>query len=67
MLKYGLPPRFVAVVLAVDDRRETEIRQKLAAVFPDLKSFGDDHHDSGALQHEFGYVSLKVTNVMKSA
>jgi len=66
MLKYGLPPRFVAVVLAVDDRRENEIRQKLSSTFPDLKCFGDDHHDSGALQHEYGYVSLKVTNVMKS-
>lgn len=66
MLKYGLPPRFVAVALAVDDRKEAEIRQKISAVFPELKGYGDDHQDTGALQHEFAYVSLKVSNVMKS-
>lgn len=67
MLKYGLPPRFVGVALAVDDRKEAEIRQKIASSFPQLKSqFVDDHHDTGSLQHEFPYVSLKVTNVLKA-
>jgi V-type H+-transporting ATPase subunit C len=66
MLKYGLPPRFVGVALAVDDRKEAEIRQKIAAAFPNLKNqFSDEHHDTGALQHEFPYVSLKVANVLK--
>lgn len=67
MLKYGLPPRFVAVALAVDDRVEAEIRKKLQTVYPQLKApqHSDDHHDLGALQHEYPYVSLKVTNVLK--
>lgn len=66
MLKYGLPPRFVAVALAVDERKEAEIRQKIQSIFPELKSLGgEEHQDGGALQHEFPYVSLKITNLLK--
>ena len=70
MLKYGLPPRFVAVLLAVDSKKEEEIRKKLSHLYPDLASIGneDGHtHDAGSLQHEYGYVSLKITNVQKTA
>lgn len=67
LLKYGLPPRFLAVTLAVDERKEKEIRKAIANLYPDLKTpLSEELHDSGALQHEFAYVSLKVTNLQKS-
>jgi V-type H+-transporting ATPase subunit C len=66
MLKYGLPPRFVATLLAVDQKKEDEIRKKLNQLYPELAELKEDgHHDTGALQHEYGYVSLKITNVQK--
>lgn len=66
MLKYGLPPKFIPVLLAVDSSKESAIRKRIAAMFPELRNpLGDEHHETGALQYEFPYVSLKVSNVTK--
>ena len=67
MLKYGLPPRFVGVIIVVDEKKEHDIRKRLSQVFPDLKTpLADEHvHDTGALQHEYPYVSIRVTNVVR--
>lgn len=66
MLKYGLPPKFVPVLLSVDSGKEAQIRKRIAAIFPDLRNpLGDDHNETGALQYEYPYVSLKVSNITK--
>ncbi|CAC9480237.1 vacuolar_ATP_synthase_subunit_c_-_putative [Leishmania infantum] len=67
LLKFGLPPRFIAVVLQVPADKEAEIRKRIAQVYPDLTTplANDVTVDTGALQQEYPYVSLKVTNVQK--
>lgn len=67
LLKYGLPPRFISVVLQVPPPKEHEIRKRITQIFPDLSTpFETEANlESGALQQEFPYVSLKVTNVQK--
>lgn len=67
LLKFGLPPRFIAVVLQVPADKETEIRKRIAQVYPDLTTplANDIIVETGALQQEFPYVSLKVANVQK--
>ncbi|AIN97239.1 vacuolar ATP synthase subunit c, putative [Leishmania panamensis] len=67
LLKFGLPPRFIAVVLQVPVDKEAEIRKRIAQVYPDLTTplANDVIVDTGALQQEYPYVSLKVTNMQK--
>eukprot|EP00388_Colpodella_angusta_P037632 GDKK01042116.1.p1 GENE.GDKK01042116.1~~GDKK01042116.1.p1 ORF type:complete len:277 (+),score=27.23 GDKK01042116.1:249-1079(+) len=66
MLKYGLPPKFIPILLSVDSGKEAAIRKRFAVLYPELRTpLGDDHLESGALQYEFPYVSLKVQNVTK--
>lgn len=67
LLKFGLPPRFIAVVLQVPADKEAEIRKRIAQIYPDLTTplANDVAIDSGALQQEYPYVSLKVANVQK--
>ncbi|ORC92645.1 vacuolar ATP synthase subunit c [Trypanosoma theileri] len=67
LLKYGLPPRCISVVLQVDAKKEGEIRKKIAQLYPNLITplANEPSTDVGALQYEFPYVSLKVTNVQK--
>ncbi|KAG5481025.1 hypothetical protein LSCM1_06701 [Leishmania martiniquensis] len=67
LLKFGLPPRFIAVVLQVPADKEVEIRKRIAQVYPDLTTplANDGFIDTGALQQEYPYVSLKVTNVQR--
>lgn len=67
LLKFGLPPQFISVVLQVPQSKEAEIRQRIAQLYPDLSTplGGDSTADNGALQHEYAYVSLKVSNVQK--
>ncbi|KAG5503632.1 hypothetical protein JIQ42_05854 [Leishmania sp. Namibia] len=67
LLKFGLPPRFIAVVLQVPADKEAEIRKRIAQVYPDLTTplANDAFIDTGALQQEYPYVSLKVTNVQR--
>ncbi|KPI85863.1 putative vacuolar ATP synthase subunit c [Leptomonas seymouri] len=67
LLKFGLPPRFIAIVLQVPADKEAEIRKRIAQIYPDLTTplANDTIIDSGALQQEYPYVSLKVANVQK--
>eukprot|EP00658_Telonema_sp_P-2_P055828 TRINITY_DN4437_c0_g1_i5.p1 TRINITY_DN4437_c0_g1~~TRINITY_DN4437_c0_g1_i5.p1 ORF type:complete len:216 (+),score=66.71 TRINITY_DN4437_c0_g1_i5:423-1070(+) len=66
MLKYGLPPKFIPVLLAVDESREKQIRKRLSQIYTDLNSpMEADAMDTGALQYEYPYVSLKVANLSK--
>lgn len=67
LLKFGLPPRFIAVVLQVPADKEAEIRKRIAQIYPDLTTplANDTVVESGALQQEYPYVSLKVANVQK--
>lgn len=67
LLKYGLPPRFVSIVLQVPASKEAEIRKRILQVYPDLSTplINDGLFETGALQQEYPYVSLKVTNVQK--
>lgn len=67
LLKFGLPPRFIAVVLQVPADKEVEIRKRIAQIYPDLTTplANDITGDTGALQQEYPYVSLKVANVQK--
>lgn len=67
LLKFGLPPRFIAVVLQVPADKEAEIRKRIAQIYPDLTTplANDTIIESGALQQEYPYVSLKVANVQK--
>jgi len=65
LLRYGLPPRFVTGLFAVDAKKEQEIRARLAQVFPDTRPHRDDtHHETNALQ-DYAYVSVKIANVLK--
>jgi V-type H+-transporting ATPase subunit C len=67
LLKFGLPPRFIAVVLQVPADKEAEIRKRIAQIYPDLTTplANDAIVETGALQQEYPYVSLKVANVQK--
>ncbi|KAG5481664.1 hypothetical protein CUR178_07017 [Leishmania enriettii] len=67
LLKFGLPPRFIAVVLQVPADKEAAIRKRIAQVYPDLTTplANDAFVDTGALQQEYPYVSLKVANVQR--
>ncbi|KEG15105.1 vacuolar ATP synthase subunit c [Trypanosoma grayi] len=68
LLKYGLPPRCIPVVLQVDSKKEMEIRKKISQLYPNLISplANEPTTDTGALQYEYPYVSLKVTNIQKA-
>lgn len=65
LLRYGLPPRFISVVLQVPPSKELEIRKRISQIYPELTSplEGEITVDIGALQQEYPYVSLKVSNV----
>ena len=68
MLKYGLPPKFVPVLLAVDSKKEQAIRSKINQLYSDLKtplSYDENSLDTGALQLEHAYVSIKIANIIK--
>ncbi|EAO00040.1 vacuolar ATP synthase subunit c, putative [Trypanosoma cruzi] len=67
LLKYGLPPRCISVVLQVDGKKEAEIRKKILQIYPNLISplTNEPPTDTGMLQYEYPYVSLKVTNFQK--
>lgn len=70
MLRYGLPPKFVPVLIAADAKKEDMVRDKLNALYADysnkFQKAEDGHVDAGALQHEFPYVSLRVSNILKA-
>jgi V-type H+-transporting ATPase subunit C len=69
MLRYGLPPKFVPVLIAADPKKEDELREKLGQLYADYASKfqqgNDGMADTGALQHEYPYVSLKVANILR--
>lgn len=66
MLKYGLPPKFIPILLSVDSGKEAAIRKRFTTLYPELRTpLGDDHLETGALQYEYPYVSIKVQNVTK--
>lgn len=70
MLRFGLPPKFVPVIVAADAGKEEELRGKLAVLYQDYANKfqkGDDGIvDVGALMHEYPFVCLKVANVLKA-
>lgn len=68
LLRYGLPPRMVATVVSLPASKEAELRTRIGQIYPDLAvSFDKDHiNESNALQQEYAYVSLKVTNIQAS-
>lgn len=71
MLRFGLPPKFVPVIIAADAKKEDEVRAKLTTLYADYANKfqkGEEGGvvDAGALQHEFPFVSLKVTNILKA-
>lgn len=68
LLKYGPPPRFIAFVVQLPPNKEAELRQKIMDFYGSALEFFPVEKsaiDSGALQQEYPYVSLKVTNVQK--
>eukprot|EP00993_Chasmostoma_nieuportense_P001380 NODE_2267_length_1228_cov_160.444142_g2155_i0.p1 GENE.NODE_2267_length_1228_cov_160.444142_g2155_i0~~NODE_2267_length_1228_cov_160.444142_g2155_i0.p1 ORF type:complete len:393 (+),score=129.41 NODE_2267_length_1228_cov_160.444142_g2155_i0:113-1180(+) len=64
ILRYGLPPNFVAMLFQVDGRKEKDVRKQLANNYSDLnaKAFsGEEEADSlNALEQNYPYVSLRV-------
>jgi len=71
LLRYGLPPRFVPVLIAASSHQEETIREKLAALYSDYANkfqHADDTmvHDTGALHHEYPFVCLKVANILQA-
>lgn len=69
LLRYGLPPKFVAAIMIVDEKREQEIRARIKQLYPELSTpLGEEGAaEIGALQYEFPYVSLKVGNILRSS
>nr|CCC94384.1 unnamed protein product [Trypanosoma congolense IL3000] len=67
LLKFGLPPRCISMVLQVDNNKELEIRKKINQLYPDLSTPFSNvaSTEDGALQYEYPYVSLKMTNIQK--
>ncbi|EPY26902.1 V-type H+-transporting ATPase subunit C [Strigomonas culicis] len=65
LLKYGLPPRFISVVVQLPASKEAEVRKRISEIYPDLSTplAHDTFYDNGALQQEYPYISLKVANV----
>ncbi|EPY28648.1 V-type H+-transporting ATPase subunit C [Angomonas deanei] len=65
LLKFGLPPKFISVVLQLPANKEAETRKIISGIYPDLSNpLGNEPFlDNGALQQEYPYVSLTVTNV----
>lgn len=63
-LKYGLPPNFVALCFHVNPRQEKTVRADLmrayASLSPGKFSEEEKEENSGALEHQFPYVSLRV-------
>lgn len=68
LLKYGPPPRFIAFVAQLPQGKENEIRKKISEIYSSaFSSFVRDTTsiDTGALQQEYPYVSLKILNVQR--
>lgn len=68
LLKYGPPPRFISFVVQLSPNKEAEIRKKISELYSAaFASFVQDTSsiDTGALQQEYPYVSLKILNVQK--
>lgn len=68
LLKYGPPPRFISFVVQLPASKEAEVRKRISELY--ASSFASFVHDStsvdsGALQQEYPYVSLKILNVQK--
>jgi V-type H+-transporting ATPase subunit C len=64
ILKYGLPPNFVAMLFHVDAKREKDVRKQLGTMYANLrpkKYGGEDETDTvNALELQYPYISLKV-------
>eukprot|EP00758_Cryptobia_borreli_P015868 Tbor_TRINITY_DN6061_c5_g3::TRINITY_DN6061_c5_g3_i1::g.11503::m.11503/K02148/ATPeV1C, ATP6C; V-type H+-transporting ATPase subunit C len=67
VLKYGLPPKFLPVLLACDSRKEAIIRKSFAQGIDLYNPLVDDPSviETGALQYQYPYISLKMTNIGK--
>ena len=68
LLRYGLPPKFIAAIMIVDEKVEKEIRARIKTLHPELSTPLSEEGavEIGALQYEYPYVSLKVGNILKS-
>lgn len=68
LLRYGPPPRFICFVVQLPGNKEAEVRKRISDIYSSsFSSFVHDSTliDSGALQQEYPYVSLKILNVQK--
>lgn len=68
LLRYGLPPKFVAAIIVTDEKKLAEIRARLKQMYPELSNplAQEGVVEPGALQIEYPYVSVKVSNVLRS-
>jgi len=64
ILRYGLPPNFVAILFNVTSQKEKEVRKQLGTLYQHLspKKYGLDEETDGlqALEQHYPYVSLKM-------
>eukprot|EP00995_Heteronema_vittatum_P010822 NODE_635_length_1249_cov_960.242500_g233_i1.p1 GENE.NODE_635_length_1249_cov_960.242500_g233_i1~~NODE_635_length_1249_cov_960.242500_g233_i1.p1 ORF type:complete len:292 (+),score=112.46 NODE_635_length_1249_cov_960.242500_g233_i1:116-991(+) len=63
ILKYGLPPKFVAMTFRATAKQEKDVRKQLASMYASLapKKFGMEEDEAGgALEQQYPYVSLQV-------
>ncbi|CCW61232.1 unnamed protein product [Phytomonas sp. EM1] len=67
VLRYGLPSLFVSFVLDASSDKEVEVRKRIIQLYAEFSSplEIDSVLNVGALQQEYPYVSLKVSNIQK--
>ncbi|CCW69178.1 unnamed protein product [Phytomonas sp. Hart1] len=67
VLRYGLPALFISFVIDVSSDKESEVRKRIVQLYPEFSKQLeiDSVLNVGALQQEYPYVSLKVTNIQK--
>lgn len=69
MLRFGLPPKFVPVMMAMDAKKSEMVKEKLKQLYADFGSkFQEDDGAPGlisdaSLDQDLPYVSLKVANI----
>lgn len=76
-LKLGVTANFVPIILAVDEKKELEIKTKLDNTYKDFSNpfavtamdagaAGGHHEVAGALVMDLAYVWLKVNNILRT-
>ena len=71
MLRFGLPPKFVPIMLALDAKKTELVKEKLKQLYADFGSEfqkeegGVGMSSDASLEQDLPYVSLKVANIAK--